>query len=232
MIIRTQQPGDFTSDLNAALAKQTSAKKAPVFRQPKQSAGATVARMLSNGATTTKAAATVSTDELIAGARLQWSVSLGLSGWDQFALSLPGTIWTEKLEALRRLMEMSGLQNVQVTRASFDTASYVALKNYPGVLVVEMTTPINRRLKADLRFDLGQLAAQAGLAVDPSPTRNNLVVMKQGGNGTQGGLPAEPYRITPTNNGGGFDAFLNGLGLSTPWALVGGALVLIMIARR
>lgn len=227
-----KQLGDFTADLNAALvkSKNLTAKNAPITKKPKQTPGATVARML----TTTTPAATVSNDELIAGARLQWSVSLGLSGWDQFALSLPGTVWAEKLDALRRLMELSGLQNVQVTRSSFDTASYATFKQYPGVLVVEMTTPMNRRLKADLRYDLGQMAEQAGFSVDPNPAHNNLVVMRQGGNGTQGGLPSEPYKATGSDgaNDNGFNAFLSGLGLSTPWALVAGGLILISIARR
>ncbi len=219
------QLGDFTDDLNAALAARSTK---PRTTTTKKTPGATVKALLKPVNT---AGAMLTNDELVAGARLQWSVALGLSGFDQFRLSLPGSVYAEKTDALRRLMESAGLQSVQVIRSSFDTASYVAFKQYPGVFVAEMTTPFNRRLKADLLYDLGQLAAQAGLSVDPNPARNNLAVMRQGANGTQGGLPVEAYKSSG-NQGTGFDSFLNGLGLSTPWALLAGAAFIIVIARR
>ena len=240
MIYRHGQLGDFTSDLNAALAtrlpKQTLATITNTKK--KKTPGTTVKALLQPAPKTTPTIATVpanfGTDELIAGARLQWSVMLGLPydiDW-----KLPRTEFAEKTDALRKLIgdtASTGLRQVHVTTSNWDSLSF-PLKQYAGKFVVEVTTTMNRARKTDVQWDLEQMAQRAGLLVDPNPAHNNLALMKQGSNGTQGGLPAENY-IAPDGKppkDEGWDAFLKGLGLSTPWALIAGAAVIIAILRR
>lgn len=179
---------------------------------------------------------TVAGDELIAGARLQWSVTLGFPGG---TISLaPGTTYNKRTDELRRLMQAAGLRQVQVTTSSFDATSWSFGKTYAGRFVVEMTTPINRARKADLLWDLGQMAIKAGLIVDPNPAHNNLALMSQGGVpgvSAPGALPPEPYAppdpADKPKKTGIFEDLADSLGVSVG-VLGMSAFVLVLIALR
>ena len=195
-------------------------------------------------------------DEIIAGARLQWSASAGFSS-SYFGLSLESTEFARRVGALRSAMERSPdlFQSIQVAPTRYDnTSSIVLFRNYPGVIVIEFTSPINRRLKADIRYDLEQLAKGVGLAIDPNPAHNNIRIVRQGvvQSGTPGrtpapgGLPAEPglptYEERPRIPGGGGDPGANqqdflpslakGLGISTPIVLGGLLLLGLVLLKR
>lgn len=176
-------------------------------------------------------------DELIAGARLQWSVMLGVP----YVFSQLGSKTFQQLTGkLRQALTKSGLRQVQVTTSSFDDFSYTGFKEYPGRFVVEMTTQMNRRQKADLHYDLQQMAAKVGLAVDPNPAHDNLALMQQGGKVTAGapggGIPNEPYQrpdASKQNNGtSALDSFAAMLGLSTPVAIAAIVLGGLVILKR
>jgi hypothetical protein len=202
-------------------APQKPAAKKPAAKKTASAAKPSIATVPAN----------FGSDELIAGARLQWSVMLGLPAGT--ATLKPSTAFAERTDALRRLMANASLQQVQVTTSSFDTASWLAGKTYAGKFVAEVTTPMNRARKADLHWDLEQMAISAKLLVDPNPAHNNLALMRQGGGGTQGGLPDEPYRLPgdrPKDDA--WEKLLESLGLSAPWAMVAGGLALVLILRR
>lgn len=195
--------------------------------------------------TTAKAAPkpTVVPDEIIGGARLQWSVSAGLAT-SYWSLSLESTEFAKRVGQLRNAMEADPdrFQGVQMAPTKYDNASSLALwKTYPGVIVAEFTSPTNRRSRADVRYDLEQLAQSVGIAVDPSPAHNNLRIISQGRaaqGSTNTGAPAEPGLPTymPTgnqaNNNGGGSSFLTGLGIGTPIVIGGLLLIAVIILKR
>jgi len=180
---------------------------------------------------------TATDDELIAGARLEWSAMFAI---DDNA----GSIWTTEsanlanlAKQLRVKLSEMGLQSIQFKTVQ----SHWMTGDYHEQLVIEFITPINRHLKADLQWDLEQAAKQVGLNVDPNPSHNNLRLMKNGVvPGVTGGAPAQPgtgdnYRPQKTDDPdkpSGWDKFLESLGLSTPFAVAGGVLLLIIITRR
>lgn len=177
-------------------------------------------------------------DELIAGARLEWSVMLSLEGAGLWATEQGE--FERRANALRNSMASElGLQSIQ-----FKTVESKWLNSpYRNSLVAEMTTPINRRQKADLLWDLEQLAKRAGFGVDTNPARNNLRIVRQGvaPSGQPAGAPAQPgtgdynrNNIDLSNAGppSGLNSFLSGVGISTPFAVAGGVFLLIILMRR
>ncbi|HMV47027.1 MAG TPA: hypothetical protein PLD20_05805 [Blastocatellia bacterium] len=182
------------------------------------------------------AVAAVANDELIAGARLEWSVMLALSAFAFYATEQGE--FEKRVDALRKLMSAElGLQSIQVKTVESKWLNSA----YRNQLVIEMTTPINRRLKDDLRWDLEQLAKRAGLDADPNPAHNNLRIVSQGiaPTGQSAGAPAQRgtgdynrNNIDPGNKPSGLDSFLTGLGISTPFAIAAAAFVGIILLRR
>lgn len=186
-------------------------------------------------ATKKATAASVSNDELLAGARLQWSAMFAIDPSYLSVTELESTTFRNLANRLRAALEAMGLQNVQFGTVNY---SYSIGSEYRGKLVAEFTTPINRRLKADLRWDVEQLARQVGLMVDPNPAHNNIRIVRQGSAQTgQAIAPVEPGlpTFTPTSQGAGdsgLNSFLTGVGVSTPWLLVAGALALVVFLKR
>lgn len=176
------------------------------------------------------------TDELVAGARLEWSAMFAIAENAGSSWSMESTNLANLSKQLQRKLEEIGLQGVQFKAVR----SRWTNSDYAEQLVIEVTTPINRRRQADLQWQMEQAAKQVGLNVDPSPAHNNLRLVKQGEvAGVIGGAKARPGtgdNYTPQNNNtNGGDpncGFLCGLGISTPFALAGGALLMIILMRR
>ncbi len=178
----------------------------------------------------------VSNDELITGARLEWSVMFALAGYSLYATEQGE--FEKRVAVLRKLMPAElGLQSIQVKTVESKWLNSA----YRNQLVIEMTTPMNRRLKDDLRWDLEQLAKRAGLEADPNPAHNNLRIVSQGiaPTGQSAGAPAQPgtgdynrNNIDLGNKSGGLNSFLTGLGISTPFAIAAAAFVGIILLRR
>lgn len=173
-------------------------------------------------------------DEIIAGARLQWSVMVDSPGvWGE----LEQTTLNNRVGRLRTEMEMAGFHNVQFAPADYEYTSIA--KQYNSRIVVEFTSPMNRRKKADVRYDLEQLARRVGLTPDPNPAHNNVRIIQQGTLPPNyiGGAPAEPGLPTFRPRGDK-DAdqpdkpFDLGKWLNDNFLLLGLLAVAVVIARR
>lgn len=206
------------------------AKKKPAKKQAKKPGVRTSAPAPQSGG---------GNDELIAGARLQWSASFNVPQQQQSLLESLGTTFQRLVGVLQGKMSEAGLQSITVTRA--DWTSWSGLDSYAGKLVVQMTTPMNRERKAHLQWDLDQMAQQAGLVVDPNPVNNKLLIVRQGGSRSTNNAGAPPDSIPSGNpNDGGnpkgekslLEELLQSLGTSSALVLAGGLGMVIFLTRR
>lgn len=192
-------------------------------------------------------------DEIIAGARLQWSTSADLNSDTYSWTDWEADVFQVAAGRLRNAMEQQPdlFQQIQFGTLSWD--SWTPSRDYRGTLVVEFTSPITRHLRNDVRRDLERLAIAAGLTIDPNPAHNNIRIVSQGGGaggggaggGDAGGAPAEPGLPTttpkppsntpPPSGPGFFDQIAVDLGINKTEAqivLLGGAAMVVILLMK
>lgn len=247
MVYRYGQLGDFTSDLNAALATRLPKQPLPTITNTKKrkTPGSTVKALLQPAPKTTPTIATVpdsiASDYLPAGSRVEvWLSLTSLPWWAGPGLGViptaPTLLIGTALTLYRKTQaEKYASQAREILSAQPEfTDVAVALSQGNGALSINVTTTLDFSREAHAAGRVVELLQNAGL----QPVMTISKVLRRGASGQRvtgirGAIdPDNPNKGVDPTKKSALDLFFESLGLSAPFAVVAGGLLLILIVRR